>query len=147
MSMRFVIDRNLLMKGIQEVMVAISSRAAIPILTGIKIDVHQQGITLTGSDSDISIESFIPTEDDGTIYIEDIQEGSVVLQANYFPQIIRKLPEKIVEIEKDDQHKVTIRSGKAEFNLNGQDADEYPQLPQVQARSEERRVGKECRFR
>lgn len=133
MSMRFVIDRNLLMKGIQEVMVAISSRAAIPILTGIKIDVHQQGITLTGSDSDISIESFIPTEDDGTIYIEDIQEGSVVLQANYFPQIIRKLPEKIVEIEKDDQHKVTIRSGKAEFNLNGQDADEYPQLPQVQA--------------
>jgi len=130
--MHFIIDRQILMKSIQEVAVAISSRAAIPILTGIKIDVSKQGITLTGSDSDISIESFIPTEEDGNVYIEDIQEGSVVLDAQYFPNIIRKLPEKKVEIQKDETLKVTIRSGQAEFNLNGQDANEYPQLPQIQ---------------
>src|SRR5690625_4777615 len=130
--MRFVIKRNILMKSIQEVTAAISSRAAIPILTGIKISVSDQGITLTGSDSDISIESFIPAEENGHVNIEQIEEGSIVLQAEYFPNIIRKLPEREVEIEKDDHLRVTIRSGKAEFNLNGQDAEEYPQLPHVQ---------------
>ena len=112
-------------------MKAVSPRTAIPILTGIKLVAKQHGITLTGSDSDISIESYIPAESDGIVYVEDIEEGSIVLQARYFPDIIRKLPEKTVEIHVDDQLKVTIRSGNAEYNLNGLDAEEYPQLPQV----------------
>src|SRR5699024_11888681 len=87
---------------------------------------------LTGSDSDISIESYIPAESDGMVHVEEIEEGSIVLQARYFPDIVRKLPEKTVEIEADSNLKVTIRSGKAEFNLNGQDAEEYPQLPKLQ---------------
>src|SRR5699024_4889680 len=116
-----------------DVMKAISSRTAIPILTGMKIDTHQEGITLTGSDSDISIQSFIPAEEDGIVQIDHIEAGSIVLQAKYFPEIVRKLPENTVEIETNDDLKVTIRSGKAEFNLNGLDAEEYPQLPKLQS--------------
>lgn len=131
--MKFTVQRDKLITGVQDVMKAISSRTAIPILTGMKIDTHQEGITLTGSDSDISIQSFIPAEEDGIVQIENIETGSIVLQAKYFPDIVRKLPENTVEIETDDELKVTIRSGKAEFNLNGLDADEYPQLPQLQS--------------
>lgn len=130
--MKFVIQRDKLMAGIQDVMKAISSRAAIPILTGMKIEAARNGITLTGSDSDISIESYIPAEEDGVFYVEDIEAGSIILQARYFPDIIRKLPEKTVEIQTDDNLNVKIRSGNAEFNLNGQDASEYPQLPKLQ---------------
>jgi len=130
--MKFIIQRDKLMASIQDVMKAISSRAAIPILTGMKIEVSQHGITLTGSDSDISIESYIPAEENGMIYVEDIEDGSIVIQARYFPDIIRKLPEKTVEIFTDSNFNVAIRSGNAEFNLNGQDADEYPQLPKLQ---------------
>src|SRR5690625_1078769 len=130
--MRFIIQRDKLMASIQDVMKAISARAAIPILTGIKIDVNQHGITLTGSDSDISIESYTPAEENGIVYLEEVEEGSIVIQARYFPDIIRKLPEKTVEIFTDSNLNVTIRSGSAEFNLNGQDADEYPQLPKLQ---------------
>src|SRR5699024_10922310 len=96
-EMKFKIQRNLLMNSIQDVMKAISSRAAIPILTGMKIEADQNGVTLTGSDSDISIESYIPNEEDGDVHVEDIENGSIVLQARYFPDIIRKLPEPIVE--------------------------------------------------
>lgn len=131
--MKFIIQRQALMNSIQQVMKAISSRAAIPILTGMKIEAHHHGISLTGSDSDISIESFIPIEEDGNIIIEHIEEGSIVLQANYFPDIIRKLPEDTVELTVDDQFNVTITSGHAQFQLNGQDAEEYPQLPKLQA--------------
>lgn len=130
--MRFIIQRDQLMASIQDVMKAISARAAIPILTGIKIEVNQRGIILTGSDSDISIESYTPAEENGIVYLEEIEEGSIVIQARYFPDIIRKLPEKTVEIFTDSNLNVTIRSGSAEFNLNGQDADEYPQLPKLQ---------------
>lgn len=130
--MKFIIQRDQLISSVQDVMKAISSRTVIPILTGMKIEAKESGITLTGSDSDISIESFIPAEENGNVNVEQIEEGSIVLQAKYFPDIVRKLPEKTVEIESDENLKVTIRSGKAEFNLNGQDAEEYPQLPKLQ---------------
>lgn len=130
--MKFTIQRDKLISSIQDVMKAISARAAIPILTGIKIEAASHGITLTGSDSDISIESYIPKEDDGIVFVENIEEGSIVLQARYFPDIIRKLPEKTVEIEVDETLNVIIQSGNAKFNLNGQDAEEYPQLPRLQ---------------
>lgn len=131
-NMKFIIQRDKLMASIQDVMKAISARAAIPILTGMKIEASRQGITLTGSDSDISIESYIPIEEDGVIFVEGIEEGSIILQARYFPDIIRKLPEKTVEIQTDSNFNVKISSGNAEFNLNGQDAEEYPQLPKLQ---------------
>lgn len=127
--MRFVIQRDLLMDSIQHVMKAISSRVTIPILTGIKIEATTAGIKLTGSDSDISIESFIPKEEDGLVHVEEIEPGSIVVQAKYFPDIIRKLPLKTIEIVTDEQFQVTIVSGGSEFHLNGQDPIEYPQLP------------------
>src|SRR5699024_1617304 len=42
----------------QDIMKAISARTAIPILTGMKTEANTYRITLTGSDSDISIESY-----------------------------------------------------------------------------------------
>ncbi|MFD1362638.1 DNA polymerase III subunit beta [Lentibacillus salinarum] len=130
--MKFIVQRQQLISSVQDVMKAISPRTAIPILTGMKIEAKADGIILTGSDSDISIESFIPAEEDGMINVEQIEEGSIVLQSRYFPDIVRKLPEKTVTIQTDENLNVTIQSGKAKFNLNGQDASEYPQLPRVQ---------------
>ncbi|MBU5594439.1 DNA polymerase III subunit beta [Amphibacillus sp. MSJ-3] len=127
--MKFTIQRDLLIEKTQHIMKAISSRVTIPILTGIKIEASKDGIKLTGSDSDISIESFIPAEEDGVINVEEIEPGSIVVQAKYFPDIIRKLPLKTVEIKTSEDFQVTITSGGSEFHLNGQDAMEYPQLP------------------
>ncbi|GAB4072028.1 DNA polymerase III subunit beta [Barrientosiimonas marina] len=129
--MKFTVQRQQLIASVQDVMKAISPRTAIPILSGIKLEAGPNGITLTGSDSDISIESFIPAETDGMVYVEQIEAGSIVLQARYFSDIVRKLPEKTVDIETDNKFNVTIKSGKALFKLNGQDAGEYPQLPEV----------------
>ncbi|MFD1066982.1 DNA polymerase III subunit beta [Oceanobacillus locisalsi] len=130
--MRFTIQRDKLINGVQDVMKAISSKTVVPILTGMKMEVRKHGVTLTGSDSDISIESYIPAEDEGKVNVENIEEGTIVLQAKYFPEIVRKLPESQVDIDVDEQFNVKITSGKSEFNLNGQNADEYPLLPQVE---------------
>src|SRR5690625_3569928 len=129
--MQIKINRSKLLASIQDVHKAISSRAAIPILTGMKIEGTNEGVVLTGSNSDISIESFIPKEEDGVIHIDHIENGSIVIQAKYFVDIIQKLPESTVTITADETLKVTITSGQAKFNLNGQDAADYPQLPKL----------------
>lgn len=129
--MRFAIQRDQLLQSVQDVMKAVTSRTTIPILTGIKIVAAEDGVTLTGSDSDISIESFIPKEEDGKEIVEIRQTGSIVLQAKFFSEIVKKLPTDTVEIIVENHLQTVIRSGRSEFNLNGLDAEEYPHLPQI----------------
>ncbi len=128
--MKFIIQKDNLVQGVQDVMKAITSRTTIPILTGIKIVATEEGVTLTGSDSDISIESFIPKEENDSVIVEIQRSGSIVLQAKFFSEIVKKLPTSQVELEVDNLQTV-IRSGKSEFNLNGLDSEEYPHLPQI----------------
>ncbi|WP_019157227.1 DNA polymerase III subunit beta [Robertmurraya massiliosenegalensis] len=130
--MRFIIQRDRLVQSVQDVMKAVTSRTTIPILTGIKIVADDEGVTLTGSDSDISIESFIPREEEGDEIVEIKEKGAIVLQAKFFSEIVKKLPTDFVEMEVQNQLQIVIRSGKSEFNLNGLDPDEYPRLPQVE---------------
>lgn len=129
--MHIVINRDRFIQSIQHVTKAISSRTTIPILTGIKLIATSEGLTLTGSDSDISIESFIPLKEDGDSFVEVKHEGGIVLQAKVFPDIIKKLPADEVEMIVNEQFMTTLRSGTAVFHLNGFDPDEYPRLPQL----------------
>jgi len=130
--MKFIIQRDRLVHSVQEVMKAVTSRTTIPILTGIKINTTTEGITLTGSDSDISIQSFIPAEEDGNEIVEVQASGDIVLNARFFSEIVKKLPMDTVEIEVQTNFQTIIRSGKAEFNLNGLDPEEYPHLPIIE---------------
>jgi DNA polymerase III subunit beta len=130
--MKFIIQRDHLVQSVQDVMKAVSSRTTIPILTGIKMVASEEGVTLTGSDSDVSIESFIPKEEDDKEIVDVIQTGSIVLQAKFFSEIVKKLPTDHVEIEVQNHYQTVIRSGPSEFNLIGLDADEYPHLPQIE---------------
>ncbi|RGR97763.1 DNA polymerase III subunit beta [Heyndrickxia coagulans] len=129
--MKFSILRDRLIESVQDVSKAITSKTTIPILTGIKITASEEGITFTGSDSDISIESFVPKEEDGDEIAVIQQTGGIVLQAKIFGELVKKLPMDIVEIEVVNQFQTIIRSGKSNFNLNGLDAEEYPHLPQI----------------
>lgn len=130
--MKFIIQRDRLVQSVQDVMKAVPSRTTIPILTGIKIVANEEGVALTGSDSDISIESFIPSQEGDQEVVEIIQPGSIVLQAKFFSEIVKKLPTDLVEIRVENHLQTVIRSGNSEFNLNGLDAEEYPHLPQIE---------------
>ncbi len=58
-----------------------------------------QGLTLTASDTEISIQSFIPSVQDDQTIIELERAGSVVLPAKFLSDIVKKLPSDIIEIE------------------------------------------------
>ena len=131
--MKFEIMRDHLLASLNDVMKAVSSKTTVPILTGIKIDVTNEGVSLTGSDQDITIQTFIPAEENGEQIMTITATGSIVLQARMFNEIVRKLPTNEVEIEVTNGFATYIRSGKSEFHLIGQDAIEYPLLPEVSA--------------
>lgn len=128
--MKFTIKRNAFIKKLTDVQRAISSKTAIEILTGLKITATENSITLTGSDSDISIENEISIDDSNYELLID-EPGSIVLPARFFSEIIKRLPENTFTMEVNDHFQATITSGQTEYQVNGVDADNYPHLPEI----------------
>lgn len=128
--MKFTIKRNAFIKKMNDVQRAISSKTAIEILTGIKINVTNETLTLTGSDSDISIENEIKADDsDYELSVEE--PGAIVLPARFFSEIIKKLPEDTFTLAVNDRFQATITSGQTEYQVNGVNPENYPHLPEV----------------
>jgi DNA polymerase-3 subunit beta len=130
--MKLSISKNELNDAIQQVAKAVSSRPAIPILGGIKIEVTHLGVTLTASDTDISIQSFLPVERDNIVIAHVDKPGSVVLPAKFFVEIVKKLPSDQVMIEVNSTYQTIIRSGSTEIQMVGLDPEEFPVLPSVE---------------
>ena len=133
--MKFTVHRTAFIQYLNDVQRAISSKAALEILSGIKLDLSEDGLTMTGSNSDISIETVISIADENAaLNIE--KTGSVVLPARFFNEIVKKLPEDSLSVEVNDRFQATIRSGSAEFIINGLDPDDYPHLPEIDSREQ-----------
>lgn len=129
--MQFTINRNLFLENLNNVMRAISSRATIPILSGIKLSLSEQELTLTGSDTNISIQIEIPVNDD--LHIQST--GAIVLPARFFSEIVKKLPGKEFSFEVKESFQTKITSENTEFMINGLDANNYPRLPEISTSS------------
>lgn len=138
--MFFTIEKTNLVQALLHVNKAVSSKNTIPILTGIKFEIDEKGLTLTGSDSDISIQVNIPCFFNEKEIIKVINSGKIVLP-KYIVDIVKKLPTDKIEFELVDQFTLTIKSGMSEFKLNGFDADEYPDLPVI---NEEKILSVDC---
>ena len=122
--MKFVIKQEILLESLNHVSKAISPRNLIPILTGIKFDLNEEGLYLSASDTDISIRCFIDKKN-----ITEIKElGSLVIGGKYIVEIIRKLPNIDITIEVLDGYKMIISTSNTEFNLNGINPSEFPNL-------------------
>jgi len=122
--MNLKIKKDLLLEGLNKVSKALSVKSLVPVLQGIKFDLTKKGLTLTASDNDITIEVFIENNDDMTIE----KEGSIIIQGKYILDIVRKLPDEYINIEVIDELKITVYTDNSEFNLNGINKNEYPNI-------------------
>ncbi|HLR38757.1 MAG TPA: DNA polymerase III subunit beta [Jeotgalicoccus sp.] len=129
--MKIRIKRTYFIEQLNDVLKAISPRTALPILNGIKLETTEDNLILTGSDSEISIEITIPTEVNNETVLEIESPGSVVLSARFFTDVIKKLSGDFVELDTNAQYLTHIRAGKSNFNLSGNDPNQYPLLPEV----------------
>jgi len=122
--MKLAIKRDVLLNELNNAIKGVSNKNLIPVLNGIKFELSENGLYLIGSDNDITIKTFIDKKD-----IEKIEEcGEIVIYGKYIYEIIRKLPNEIINIEIVDNYKILIYTANSSFNLNGISANEYPRL-------------------
>ena len=122
--MKIKIKKSLLLEHLNKVSKALSTKNLVPALAGIKFDLKKEGLTLTASDNDITIETFIPKGED--IEIEDT--GCVIIQGKYIIDIVRKIEDENINLEVFDDTKIIISTEKSEYNLNGINKREYPNI-------------------
>lgn len=124
--MKLTIKKDILLEGLNKVSKAISTKNLIPVLSGIKFELKKNKLTLTASDNDITIQTVINSLKDDDFKVE--KEGSIIVQGKYMLDIVRKLPDKYINIEVIDELKVLIYTENSEFNLNGINEEEYPNI-------------------
>ncbi len=129
--MKFTVNRLELLKKIKDIQLAISNKTTIPILSGLKLEATDEGLKLTGSNSEVSIETkLFKNNEKNNLVIEET--GSIVLQpARFFADIITKLPDENFTFEVNTQLQATITSTNSFFTINALDASSYPYLPTI----------------
>ena len=120
--MDFKIKRIELLNALTKVSRAVSIKSPLPVLTGIKFDLKEDELILTGSDSDITIQTSIQDN------IEIIKPGSVVLSSRYILEIIKKIDSEDVHIFIVDGTLTRIEGANSRFDLNGTSYIDYPRI-------------------
>ena len=119
--MKFQIERDIFLEGLQQVQHVVSTRTTLPILSNVLIEAEDGQLRLTTTDLDVGVSGLAKA---------DIEEsGATTLPARRLVNIIRELPSLEVAIEVDDDNVASIRSGPSFFKILGLDREEFPPLP------------------
>lgn len=122
--MNFKISKRIFLNALQLVSKAVSSNSPIPALSGIKLDIENDRVILTGSDSDISIKKELVNDND--LKLEVIETGSMVIDCRYLCEIVKRIDSEIVNFELIDGLLVKISGMEAEYQINGMRSVDYP---------------------
>ncbi|MFA6320254.1 MAG: DNA polymerase III subunit beta [Candidatus Omnitrophota bacterium] len=121
--MKFNTTKDVLLKGIQEVQSAISSKSSLPILSNILIEATEDNLILTTTDLDIGITSKITLKPQIT--------GAITIPAKKFSDIVKELPDgEPISVSVKKNNLVNIECGKSVFKIMGLPKEEFPQLPE-----------------
>lgn len=120
--MKFSCEKALLQAAISTTSRAVSPKSSIPALEGILLEAGND-LRLTGYNLETGIRTIVPAD--------TREEGTLVLGARLFGEIVRKLPDDIVTFQSEN-YMVNIKCGMSEFNILGTDPEEFPELPTVE---------------
>ena len=120
--MRFTCEKNQLLQGLNIASRTVAVKSSLSLIEGILCRAGN-GISLTGYNMETGI----------TYDIEaDVREpGECILPSKLFGDIVRRLPEGPVTVVVDPSFKVSIRAGFASFTISAENAEDYPELPDV----------------
>ena len=126
-TMKFGTNKTDFYQSLQRIIGVIPSKTTIPILGNILCNLEPGSLRLTGTDLEVSIVT--------TLGVNGSASGSFALPAKKTYDIIRELPEVPLEVDVQDNFRVTISSDKGKYTLSGESSDEYPQISPGQTES------------
>jgi DNA polymerase-3 subunit beta len=116
--MKLTCDRSALVDKLAILARGVSTRSALPVLSGILLQASEGRLDLFSTDMELSIKASLITA------IE--RDGEIVVPARLFTDVVRNLPGEQVVIEAGEAA-VKVTAGRAEFSLNAWSASDFPQ--------------------
>ncbi len=125
--MKFTVDREILLKPLQQVIGVVERRQTLPVLGNLLMVADDNGLTITATDLEVEIQSRIDIKID--------QAGEITLPARKLADICKALPDNAsIQISVKDQ-KAQIRSGKSRFTLATLPAADFPLVEPIKGDS------------
>ena len=125
--MKIICYKDKIIKAINSVVKGVASKTTMPILEGILIQTNDNEIKLTTYDLEIGIEYVMEC---------DVQEqGSTVVNAIMFSEIIRKLPDTEIHISVNEQNLLEIECEGSLYKLATMKPEEFPELPKIEVQN------------
>ena len=121
--MNFSIDRNVLLENLNLIARGLPVKTAMPVLNGIKMELTNEDLYLTSSNTDVSVQVVINHES-----LQIKETGKIVVPGNYFIQIIRKINSKTIDISLIEDKIIVIKAERSEFKLNLLSVFDYPNI-------------------
>lgn len=122
--MKIVCYKDTILKAINSVVKGVASKTTMPILEGILIQTNDKEIKLTTYDLEIGIECVMSCEVK--------EQGSTVVNAIMFSEIIRKLPNTEIHISVNDKNLLEIECEGSLYKLATMNPEEFPELPKIE---------------
>ncbi|MGY5451466.1 DNA polymerase III subunit beta [Agarivorans sp. MS3-6] len=124
--MQFSINREQLLKPLQQVSAALGGRPTIPILGNVLLDISHQQLSITGTDMEVELIATLPLEN-------AVNEGRVTVPAKKFVDICRGLPDGCEISCKADDNRLVLKSGRSRFSLATLPASDFPNVEDWQS--------------
>jgi DNA polymerase-3 subunit beta len=121
--MKFVINKNSLVRELQTVTGVVEKRATLPILANLLIEAGESALHIGASDLEVTIRA--------SAEASVSQPGTVTLPAAKLHEIARSLPEAEVTFKLLDRNQVSIQCGRTRYRIGGQPRDEFPAFPEI----------------
>lgn len=122
--MKIICYKDTILKAINSVVKGGASKTTMPILEGILIQTNDKEIKLTTYDLEIGIEYVMECEVK--------EQGSTVVNAVMFSEIIRKLPDTEISISLNDKNLLEIECEGSLYKLATMNPEEFPELPKIE---------------
>ncbi len=120
--MKILCSKDALLTGVNTVQRAVSNKSTQPVLQGILLKAEKQSLSFSATDLEIGIRCEVSAE--------VLVEGSTVVPAKLFSEIVRKLPDTIISLELIDDV-IIIKYFQSDITLKGYDPQEFPLLPEL----------------
>ncbi len=116
--MKFRCEREILADALATAGRAATSRTGtLPVLSGVRLDVAGDQLTVTGTDLELTIRL--------TVAVGGERDGSVVVPARLVADIVKALPSGAVEVSLGDDE-LSISAGRSQFSVRPLSLGDYP---------------------
>ncbi len=119
--MKFQVDRDLMADAVSWASRTLPSKSTQPLLTGLHIVASTDGLTLSGSDADVSARAHV----DATV----IETGTVLVPGRLLADITKSLPSSSTIDIAVEGSRAKITCGRSSFTIPTMPVAEYPPLP------------------